>query len=392
MDSTSLTGRAAIALAVSALALTAQATTFSVAHEFAGTDGSWPFGALTLDSAGNVYGAAYAGGTANFGTLFKFDGARLTTLYSFTGGSDGGNPEGSLLADAEGNLYGTTKVGGGGYGTVFRWDRELQPHLRTLKSFVDRAADGVSPSGGLARDADGTLYGTTFFGGNLDCATQGLGCGTVFKVAASGAFTQLHRFNGTDGYGPNATLYRVGDRLFGTTVYWGPSPAGSPYSMKAADGTSFTTVTPNGVSYNFIGGLVRDANGNLWGVAFIAGTTSMGGIYRIDPSGNYQLMHTFNGSDGAYPTGTPILDAQGMLYGTTEGAAVWGSEGSGPGGYGTVFRYDTASGTLTTLHRFTGPDGKNPVAGLVRDPQGNLYGVTAYGGANDKGVLFRVTP
>jgi uncharacterized repeat protein (TIGR03803 family) len=183
----------------------------------------------------------------------------------------------------------------------------------------------------------------------------------------------------------------VGDKVYGTTVYWGPSPAGSPFSMKT-DGSGFATVTPNGVSYNFIGGLVRDATGNLCGVAFHAGTTSMGGIYKIDPAGNYKLVYTFSGSDGAYPTGTPIIDAKGMLYGTTEGAAVWGTAGSGPGGEGTVFQFDTNTGVLTTLHRFTGPDGKNPVTGVVRDPQGNLYGVTAFGGAADKGVLFRVTP
>jgi uncharacterized repeat protein (TIGR03803 family) len=383
--------RHAIALAaLGAASLATHAATFSVAHHFAGPDGGAPMGGLALDAAGNVFGAAYNGGAYNYGTLFKFDGVQLTTLYSFTGGADGGWPEGSTLADNEGNLYGTTKVGGA-YGTVFRWDRELEPHLRTLKTFVDPAADGISPSGGLARDADGTLYGSTFFGGTLSCATVGLGCGTIFKISPSGVFTQLHRFVGTDGYGPNATLYRSKDKLVGATVYWGPSPAGSPFSIKT-DGSAFSTVTPNGVSYNFIGGLTRDAAGNLWGAAMRAGTTSMGGIYKIDTAGVFHLVHTFSGSDGAYPTGTLAIDAKGMLYGTTEGAAVWGSEGYGPAGYGTVFQFDPNTNIVTTLHAFTGPDGKNPVAGLIRDPVGNLYGVAAFGGSYNKGVLFRVTP
>ena len=370
--------------------LATQAATFSVAHHFVGTDGSTPMGGLALDSAGNIYGTASSGGAHNFGTLFEFDGVQLKTPYDFGGGADGGSPEGSVLADNEGNLYGSTAVGGS-YGTVFRWDRELNPHLRTIKAFNDKAADGIWPTGGLARDADGTLYGSTFYGGNLNCATVGNGCGTIFKISASGVFTQLHRFNGTDGYAPNATLYRSGDKLFGATVYWGPYIAGSPFSMKT-DGTAFTPIMPNGTSYNFIGGLTRDAKGNLWGAAMRAGTTSMGGIYKIDTSGSFSLVHVFSGSDGAYPTGSVIIDAKGMLYGTTEGAAVWGSEGFGPGGWGTVFQFDTNTGILTTLHAFTGSDGKNPVAGLVRDPLGNLYGVTAFGGSYDKGVLFRVTP
>ena len=381
---------AACAAAVGLASLATEAATFSVAHHFNSTDGNTPMGELALDSAGNVYGTASGGGAKGFGTLFKFDGVRFTTLYDFSGGADGGTPQGAVLADSEGNLYGTTKVGGS-YGTVFRWDREAVPHLRTLKAFNDKAADGIWPAGGLARDADGTLYGVTFFGGDLNCATVGTGCGTLFKISSSGAFTQLHRFNGTDGYGPNATLRRVKDRLYGTTVYWGPYIAGSPFSVKT-DGSGFSAITPSDISYNFIAGLTADGAGNLWGVAMRAGSTSMGGIYKIDATGAYQLVHTFSGNDGAYPTGTMTIDANGVLYGTTEGAPVWGTEGNGPAGFGTVFQFDTRTNVLTTLHAFTGPDGKNPVAGLVRDPRGTLYGVAAFGGTANKGVLFQITP
>ena len=233
--------RIAAAAAFGAAALAADAATFSVAHHFTGTDGSMPMAALALDSTGNLYGATTYGGTRNVGTLFKYDGVALTKLYDFTGTTDGGNPEGALLADGEGNFYGTTQAPG----TVFRWDREASPHLRTIKAFSDPAADGIWPSGGLARDADGTLYGSTFYGGNLNCGTVGNGCGTIFKIAASGSFTQLHRFSGTDGYAPEATLYRSNDKLYGTTVYWGPSIAGAPFSMKT-DGTAPPSARPSG--------------------------------------------------------------------------------------------------------------------------------------------------
>jgi uncharacterized repeat protein (TIGR03803 family) len=383
--------RLAAITAASACAVAAQAATFTVLHTFAGSDGASPMAALAQDGAGNLYGTTYSGGAAGFGTLFKYDGVQLTTLHAFSGGTDGGYPEGSLLADGEGNLYGTTKVGGGGYGTVFRWDREQSQHLRTVKAFIDRAADGVWPIGGLARDADGTLYGNTFYGGNMSCGTPGLGCGTIFRITATGAFSQLHRFGGTEGYGPNPTLLRLGDRLWGGTVYGGPSPAGGPFSMKT-DGSAFAAVTPTALAYNFIGGHAADAAGNLYGVAFSGGAHSMGSIYRIDTSGHFTIVHDFGGSDGAFPTGTPVMDARGMLYGTTQGASTWGNELSGPGGWGTVWQFDTHTGTLTTLHQFTGGDGKNPLAGVVRDAEGALYGVTSYGGTADKGVLYRVTP
>ena len=82
----------------------------------------------------------------------------------------------------------------------------------------------------------------------------------------------------------------------------------------------------------------------------------------------------------------------GTMSGNPKGAPVWGTEGNGPAGFGTVFQFDTRTNVLTTLHAFTGPDGKNPIAGLVRDPRGTLYGVAAFGGTANKGVLFQITP
>jgi uncharacterized repeat protein (TIGR03803 family) len=205
----------------------AHAATYTALHHFSGTDGSQPTGRVVLDSEGNIFGTTYMGGRSARGTLFKHNGAALTALRHFTGGVDGGHPFGSLTADSDGNLYGTATGGGaGGLGSVFRWDRELG--LRTLKSFTG-GADGFSPMGGVTRDADGTLYGTTFYGGDMKCGS--VGCGTVFKIAPTGAFTQLYAFPanasgvGMNGYGPNATLYRYKNRLFGSTVYGLPWPA-----------------------------------------------------------------------------------------------------------------------------------------------------------------------
>jgi len=158
------------------------------------------------------------------GIVFKLspDGT-LTVLYDFTGGSDGAQPAG-LVRDAAGNLYGTTAVGGdlscgfsnSGCGTVFK----LSPGgvLTVLHSFTG-PPDGEEPGSRLIRDAAGSLYGTTSYGGDAACASATGNCGTVFKVDASGNETVLHAFAGKpDGEAPFGSLVQDGaGNLFGTT-------------------------------------------------------------------------------------------------------------------------------------------------------------------------------
>lgn len=375
-----------------AAATPAAAATYTALRHFSGADGAQPFGGLAVDGQGRVYGSTNIGGKANFGTLFRWDGG-FTTLHHFSGGADGGWPWGTLLADGEGNLYGTTRAGHN-YGTVFRWDRERTPNLRTLKNFIDKATDGVQPFGGLARDADGTLYGSTFYGGDLSCGTPTLGCGTLFAISPTGTFRQLLRFNGANGYGPAGTLLRQGDRLWGATVYAGPAWAGSPFSIKF-DGSGMSALNPavgSSATYNFTSGMAADRSGNRWGVSLAGGAHGMGAIWRIDAAGAYSVVHSFSGGDGAYPAGAPAIDGSGVLYGTTQGIAAWANQGSGAGGLGTVWKFDPRTGVLTTLHRFSGADGQNPTAGVVRDATGTLYGTTPYGGTYGKGVMFRIAP
>jgi uncharacterized repeat protein (TIGR03803 family) len=87
-----------------------------------GNDGGTPYAGVIRDAAGNLYGTAFFGGTGGFGTVFKLDtGNNFTVLYDFTGGEDGGNPWGGLTMDSSGNLYGTNSVGGvSGNGVVYK--------------------------------------------------------------------------------------------------------------------------------------------------------------------------------------------------------------------------------------------------------------------------------
>ena len=86
-----------------------------------GADGEFALGGVVRDSEGNLFGTTNSGGAYGFGTVYKLDTAcKETVLYSFAGGADGANPQASLLLDSEGNLYGTATAGGAGNGTVFK--------------------------------------------------------------------------------------------------------------------------------------------------------------------------------------------------------------------------------------------------------------------------------
>jgi uncharacterized repeat protein (TIGR03803 family) len=208
--------------------------------------------------------------------VFKVDTTGNETILISLGG-EGGSPHGSVVFDAQGNLYGTALKGGlgRGDGTVFKVD--TTDRGTTLYKFAG-SPDGANPQAGLVLDAQGNLYGTTFRGG-----TVSPGNGTVFKVDAAGNETVLYRFTGKSG--------------------------SSPY-----------------------GNLVLDGQGNLYGTTARGGDHSSGTVFKVDMTGNETVLYSFTGKngDGAIPYGGLVLDAQGNLYGTT-------SRG-GAQGYGTVFK------------------------------------------------------
>ncbi len=144
--------------------------------------------------------------------------------------------------------------------------------------------------------------------------------------------------------------------------------------------------------YSFIGGadgvnptqgVILDSAGNLYGTTLSGGALNLGTVYRIDASGQETVLHSFlGGSDGSLPAAGVIRDAAGNLYGTTSSG--------GPLGAGTVYEID-ASGQERVLYSFTGGrDGADPLAGLIRDAAGNLYGTTAYGGPITTGTVFKI--
>jgi len=210
---------------------------FTVLHRFAGgADGEGPNDPLVRDAAGNLYGTTYFGGQGSTGicfdgcgTVFKIDKAgRKTTLYEFTGMEDGANPDGGLVRDSAGNLYGTTYYGGstaclGGCGVVFRLDPSGK---ETVLFTFTGGSDGGSPLGSLVRDAAGNLYGTA--GGGNVCDRYGDTCGVVFKLDRNGQETVLYAFNGNaDGAGAVRGLaLDAAGNLYGAT--WSGGAIGGP--------------------------------------------------------------------------------------------------------------------------------------------------------------------
>jgi len=167
------------------------------------TDGATPYGGLILDGAGNVYGTTSIGGTSicGCGTVYMLDATGMESiLYSFQGGTDGAEPYAALVRDKFGNLYGTTLFGGNSlsYGTVFKLN--VNGTEAPLHVFAGYPTDGAFPYAPLARGEAGNLYGTTYIGGSSGggfCETneQPQGCGTVFRVGASGKETVLYSFS-----------------------------------------------------------------------------------------------------------------------------------------------------------------------------------------------------
>jgi uncharacterized repeat protein (TIGR03803 family) len=308
--------------------------TLTTLHSFAGTDGKYPLAALVQATDGNFYGTTDGGGAAGGGTIFKITpSGALTTLYSFcsqSGCADGGGPQASLVQASDGNFYGTTYGGGtNNDGTVFK----ITPSgtLTTLHSFS--GADGANPYAGLIQATDGNFYGTTFAGGYSYCALQG--CGTIFKITTSGTLTTLYWFSGADGYSPYAGLVQGSDgNFYGTTynggAYCPPHGCGTVFKISASGMLTTLYSFSGGDGSNPYAGLIQATDGNFYGTTY-AGAPGSGTVFKITPSGTLTTLHSVGaGSDGIYPYAGLVQGSDGNLYGTT----IYG----GAAGDGTVFK------------------------------------------------------
>jgi uncharacterized repeat protein (TIGR03803 family) len=393
----------------------AQAQTLTVLHNFTrGQDGANPWGGLTIDRAGNLYGTATQGGSTNCqggcGTVFELSqrnaGWTLSPLYVFNGAPDGAYPEGRLIFGSDGRLYGTTGQGGLqnqngqcqmlGCGTILA----LRPPVtfchsvtcywteQQLYQFTGNS-DGARPTGDTVFDQAGNLYGTTYRAGSGDM-------GTVYELSSSsGGWTEtvIHAFNGSDGANPYGGL-----ALDPSGNLYGGTKMGGQYEYP---GVVFQlTNTQSGWTENVLhsfdgidgdeplGGLILDANGNVYGTTNHGGLGAGGGgkVFELAPSGGswtLDLLYGFSGISG--PWGDLVMDSSGAIYGTTVQDGMYG--------FGSVFKltYSEGNWVYTTLVDFNGQDGANPHGSIVFDVNGNLYGTTT-GGGTGNGVVWQITP
>jgi len=392
-------------------------STFNVLYSFVGSpnDGAQPWeigGALVRDASGNLYGSTNAGGNAvcqgvpyQPGTVFELSGSTESVLFNFSDahcGLDVGiSPSGALAMDSAGNLYGITQEGGpSDCGTVFKLSNS---GYTVLYSFG--CAEGGYPYAGVILDRQGNIYGTTAFGGTY-------GYGIVYEINSQGGFSVLYTFTGgADGGKPYGGLAMdlVGN-LYGMTYVGGASQDGVVFELSRSEGGWTETVL-----HNFAGGsndgqnprfasLTLATSGPLttiYGVTELGGSTNNGIAFKMARGRNgytFTPLHSFTrtNGDGGLPRGTLLL-RNGKLYGTT-------SAGGNSNDWGTVFELSPGSSPFggwqeTILYNFTGgADGGTPIAGLVADSNGVLYGAARDAGivnnscSSGCGVVFKVQP
>lgn len=336
-----------------------------------------------IDVNGTLYGTTKAGGLGNNGVVYSIStNGSKNILYRFHGqkSADGSGPTDDLT-DVNGTLYGTTYYGGRcGEGTVY--SISTTGRERVLHSFCGAEAN---PTGGVI-DVNGMLYGST---------TADAEGGSVYQLSTSRGFKVLYRFPARSAGGPIGRLLDVDGTLYGTTLYGGTKcpnngGCGTVYSVTTSgkENLVYSFGGPSDGSDGWLpnGGLI-EANGIMYGTTFTGGKgacylgAGCGIVYSVTTSGVETVVYRFNSKSGGQNPNAALLDLNGALYGTTE----WGGGGSCAfdttrfTGCGTVFSV-TSAGVEQVLHTFVGgSDGANPEADLI-GVNGALYGTTSAGG------------
>jgi uncharacterized repeat protein (TIGR03803 family) len=411
------------------------AQTETVLYSFSGQeDGARPLGALTFDPLGNLYGTTSQGGAqylacqGGCGVVYELSSSpngawTQSVIHLFSPfNRDGGEPEAGVIFDSRGNLYGTTVSGYKGHGTVYDLLRGpggvWKEHLIQAFGFKKEQI-GNAPEGALILDSVGNLYGTTVEGGASDS-------GIVFQIDRSTQNvkeTALYSFSGgSDGGRPSSSLtFDSQGNLFGTTTGGGDATecvlfssrgCGVIFELSPSDDGSWRET----VLHTFTGGsdgaisesnLIFDSAGNLYGTTEFGGDFSgnicvevgCGVVFELSPNStrgwDETVLYSFTGGpDGGQPIAGLVFDQQGNLYGTTRlGGNLSACSTSG---CGVVFKLSPLSvggWQETVLHQFgaTSKDGKVPGGSVILDSEGNLYGVTTNGGDHGLGTVYRIT-
>ncbi len=255
--------------------------------------------------------------------------------------------------------------------------------------------DGQHPIAGLVQGTDGDFYGTTFQGGTN-------ASGTVFQITPSGTLTTLYNFCSQSSCADGRFLYAplvqgTDGNFYGTTYQGGANNDNGTVFQITPSGTlttlySFCPHSGCADGQNPYAGLVQGTDGNFYGTTLNGGANGSGTVFEITPTGTLTTLYNFcpqsGCADGQYPYAGLVQGSDGNFYGTTY-------QGGANNDGGTVFQITPSSRTLTTLHSFCAQsgclDGMNPYAGVIRGTDGNFYGTTYLGGTGGVGTVFQIT-
>jgi uncharacterized repeat protein (TIGR03803 family) len=414
-----VSGFAAAALCSAlSLAAPASAQSFTTLHKFCSAlpcdDGAGPLESQPIqDAAGNFFGTAQNFGTQKGGTLYELvGGTKFRKVFDFPAQV---SPRGPLVQDASGNLYGIEGTGDAGGGGVFRLHptnaNKTKWTFETLYTFCpqkDSCPDGSTPieltyegaASGALYDGTSPLYGSTVFGGAN-------GSGAVVRLTPKrGTWREkvIYSFcaqtDCADGQWPAYALFPdANGNLFGVTTNGGSANQGTVFKLKPnAKRTRWT----QSVAYSFCpgadcadgatpSGLTLDGQGNLYGTTSSGGDANRGALFSLAPQGNgyaftrlYSFCQQADCADGSGPLASPIVGADGTLYGTTALDS-------------RAYSFAPQTSTYTVLHTFCTDtkcsDGIEPLSPLTPDAAGHLFGTTAFGGTKHSGgTVFVLTP
>ncbi len=320
-------------------------------------------------------------------------------LYTFKGGAAGAFPSSSLVRDGKGNLYGTTSSGGNlsvctkgfftpGCGVVFELSLVNGSWQESVLYTFQGGTDGAGPGGNLVFDAAGNLFGTTSNGGSTSCG-NGLGCGTVFELSpqADGSWkeTILHVFGGQpDGAFPAGLTPDALGNLYGVATSGGANGRGAVYELSKQSGTLKESVIYSLRDFEVQPnpGLAFDSAGNLYGTFFqlygCFGSAACGAVFELSQANGMwtemDLVDFAGGGNGGDPMAGVILDSAGNIYGTTA---------KGGNNYGIAYELKRSGSKIqgVMLHNFCSlnncADGAVPLSALAADASGNFYGTTS---------------
>lgn len=382
-------------------------TVYTMLYAFKGNpDGAQPYGGVTVDSSGNVFGTTFAGGSSTqpsggAGTVFELaktaSGYSESVIHDF--GADGYNPAAAPTEDQSADLYATAESGpkGSASGTIV----ELTPSAGTYSEtalYAFGASTGSLPESPVYDSTTGSAIPNRYTTALYVSATQGgsAGFGSISILTPGLVFSNVYDFLGQakgDGASPIGPLAvdpeDPGLGIYGATSGGGTSGLGTIFKFEPVTDEetplySFRGGTSDGQMPT--GGVDVDSEGNIYGTTQKGGANGLGVIFKLtkSASGSFteSVLHSFaGGKDGATPYASPILSFKGnMLYGTTHA----GGTGSG----GTIYQISTTGTRYKVLHDFTTSTGASPGYGSLFVNGTTLYGTAQAGGPSGDGVVY----